>query len=88
MGIYRQDETKRCYFTDRCDRNLYLIWQFRYALGKKASVCMIAVEEDEPEQTAQRGKLKKRLASKHHKLDLGCLVIGCSLSSAVFWQNS
>lgn len=41
------------------DRNLYLIWQFRYALGKESiEVVCGAVEEDEPEQEAAQREIE------------------------------
>lgn len=48
------------------DRNLYLIWQFRYALVKKVSK-LYAVQLRKMNQSKKQHnvKLKKRLASKH-----------------------
>lgn len=47
------------------DRNLYLIWQFRYVLGKESiEVVCGAVEEDEPEQEAAQREIEEEIGIK------------------------
>lgn len=63
------------------DRNLYLIWQFRYALGKESiEVVCGAVEEDEPGKEAAQREIEEEIGIKASELiDLGVVDLDTSI---------